>query len=74
MNQWNYLELEIGILVSLLKQWNGFEDFNILNFSKILLKFAIVFKIFDNFCLFAFSDHCWPTIYAAQVLQMGYLT
>ena len=40
------------MLDSLLKQWNGFEDFNILIFSKILLKFAIVFKIFEYFCPF----------------------
>ena len=37
------------ILDSLLRKWNGIEDFNVLNFSKISLKFAIVFKIF---CLF----------------------
>ena len=52
MSQWNYLKLEIGILDSLWRQWNGFEDFNILNFSKISFKFAIVSKIFDNFCPF----------------------
>ena len=45
-------KLEIVILDSLLIQWNGFEDFDILNFSKILLKFAIVFKIFEYFVLF----------------------
>ena len=28
------------------------EDFNILNFGKILLKFAIVFKICEYFCPF----------------------
>ena len=39
-------------LNSLLRQWNGFEDFNVLNFGKILLKFAIVFKIFECFCPF----------------------
>ena len=27
-----------------------FEDFNILNFIKILLKFSIVFKFFEYFC------------------------
>ena len=37
---------------SLLRQWNGVEDFNVLNFSKILLRFLIVFKIFECFCLF----------------------
>ena len=52
MSQWNLLNLEIGILGNLLRQLNGFEDFNILNFSKILLKFAIVFKIFECFCPF----------------------
>ena len=30
---------------------NGFEDLNILIYSKVWLKFAIVFKIFD-ICLF----------------------
>ena len=40
------------MLDSLLKQWNGFEVFKVLNFSKILLKFAIVFKIFECFCPF----------------------
>ena len=47
MSQWNYLKLEIGVMDSLLRQWNGFEDFNIVNFIKILLKFAIVFKFFE---------------------------
>ena len=51
MSQWNHLKLEIVILDSLLRQWNGFKDF-ILNFSKILLKFAIVFKIFEYFVFF----------------------
>ena len=48
MGQRNYLKLEIGVLDSFLRQWNGFdnENFDIMNFSKILLKFAIVFKIF----------------------------
>ena len=45
LSQWNYWKLEIGILDSVLRQWNGFEDFNILNFSKILLKFAFVFSL-----------------------------
>ena len=31
---------------SLLRHWNGFEDFNILNIKKMLLKIPIVFKIF----------------------------
>ena len=52
MSQWNNLKIEIEILDSLLRQWGGFEDFNILIFSKILLKFAIVFKIFEYFCPF----------------------
>ena len=39
-------------LNGLLRQWNGFEDFNVLNFSNILLKVAIVFKIFECFCPF----------------------
>ena len=50
--------------VKLLKAWNRHtrwsletvewcsEDTNITIFSKILLKFAIVFKIFENFCPF----------------------
>ena len=37
------------ILDSVLRQWNGFEDFNVLNFGKISLKFAIVFKICECF-------------------------
>ena len=52
MSQWNFLKLEIGMLVNLLGHWNGFQDFNILNFRKTLLKFAIVFKIFEYFCPF----------------------
>ena len=47
MSQWNYLKLETVLLDSLLRQLNGFEDLNILNFSKMLLKFEIVFKIFE---------------------------
>ena len=35
-----------------IEQWNGLEDFNILNFSKFLLEFAIVFKIFECFIPF----------------------
>ena len=46
------------ILDSLLRQWNGFEDFIVLNFSKILLKFAIVFNFFS---FSEFNDHYWPT-------------
>ena len=52
LSQWNFLKLAIGILASLLKHWNGFDGFKYLNFSKILLKFAIVFKIFEYFCPF----------------------
>ena len=36
-------------------------DVNITNFSKILLKFAIVFKIFEFFSFSEFNDHYWPT-------------
>ena len=32
----NYLKLKIGILDSLLRQWNVFEYFNTLNFSRSL--------------------------------------
>ena len=42
--QRNNLKFEIGI--SLVRQLDGFEDFNILNFSKILLKFETGFKNF----------------------------
>ena len=41
-----------GIMDSLLRQGNCFEDFDILNFIKILFKLAFVFKIFEYFCLF----------------------
>ena len=52
LSQVNYWKLEINILDSLLTQWNGFEDLNILKFSTLLMKFAIVFKIFAYFfCL-----------------------
>ena len=34
LSQWNYLKLEIGILDSVLRQWNDFEDF-IYNLCKI---------------------------------------
>ena len=51
---------DIGMLESLLRQWNGFEDFNI-NFSKIL-NFPIVFKVFEYFCPFLsltiITGHC----------------
>ena len=53
---------------------NVFEEIDVLNLSKILLKFAIVFKFFK--CLLSFSefnDQYWPTK-LFQVLQMGYLT
>ena len=52
MSQWNYFKLEIDILDSFLRQWNFFEEFNVLIFIEILLKYAIVFNIFDYFCLF----------------------
>ena len=52
LSHWNFLKLEIRILDILLKQWNGFEDFNILNVSKILLKFAMFSKFFKYFCPF----------------------
>ena len=44
MSQWNYLRLEIGILYSLLRQWNGSEDNNMTSFSNIVIKFAVVFN------------------------------
>ena len=37
---------------SLLRPWNGSEDNNMTNFSKILLKFAIVLKFLNIFCSF----------------------
>ena len=48
MSQWNYLMLEIGTLVSLLRQQNGFEDFNTLNRSKIVK----ICYCFQNFWIF----------------------
>ena len=51
LSQWNYLRLQIWILDTLSRQWSDFEEINILNFSKIL-KFAIVFKMFEFFCPF----------------------
>ena len=47
MSHQNYFRLEVGMLDSLLRQWNGSEDANIMNFSKILLKFAIVLKFLN---------------------------
>ena len=58
---------------SLLRQGNCFEDFDILNFIKILFKFAFVFKIFEYFCLFLNFTTLQATE-AFQVFQMGYLT
>ena len=55
------IKLEIIILDSVLRQWNGFEDFNVLSFSKILSKFAIVFKIFEFLSFSQFNYHYWPT-------------
>ena len=51
-----------------LRQFNGFEDINILNISKILLKFVIYSK-FLNVSFSEFNDHYWPTI----VLEISYL-
>ena len=68
MGRLNYLKLEIEILGSLFRQWNGFEDFNILNFGKILLKFAIV--IFGYFCPFSIITGQR----SFQVMQMSYMT
>ena len=70
LSQWNYLKQEIGILDSLLIKWNGFEDFNVLNFSTILLNSAIVFKIFEYFVLLRslLANEVF------QVVQMSYLT
>ena len=39
--------LEKGILDSLMRQWNGFDDINILNFSDVLIKFALFFVLFS---------------------------
>ena len=70
MSQWNYIKLEIGIQDSLLRQWNGFEDSNNLNFSKIVLKFAI----FEYFVfVFFWVYRALLANEAFQVLQMGYL-
>ena len=45
-----------------MKPWNRFEDINITNFSKIMLKFAIVLRIFEYFLSFPeFHDHYWST-------------
>ena len=54
MSQCNCLRLEIGILDSLLRQWNGVLNIFI---SRILARFCynlliIFFKIFDDFCTF----------------------
>ena len=60
MSHRNYLRLEIGIIDSLLIQWNGPEEIKITNFSTIL-KFAIAFRVFEYLCLKEFNDHYWPT-------------
>ena len=52
ISQRNYLKLKIGILKNLVRQWTWFADLNILNLSKILLNFAIIFKICEYFCPF----------------------
>ena len=46
------------ILDSLLRQWNGSQGIFVLNFSKILLKFAF-FSISLSFS--ELNDHYWPT-------------
>ena len=61
LSPWNYFRLQTGILNSLLRQWNGSGDINILIFSKSLWKFAIVSKIFQCFLSFSeFNDHYRP--------------
>ena len=40
------------ILDSLVRPWNGSEDINITSVREILLKFVIVLKVFEYFCLF----------------------
>ena len=44
--------LKIGIVASFWRQRIGSEDINIKNFGKISIKFAIVFKCFENSCHF----------------------
>ena len=68
----------MAILDSLMRQWNGFEDFNVLNFSKILLKIAIVFKFFDCFCPFLSltiitSQRCFSSLAAIFRWSAGYI-
>ena len=46
------------------------KNFNIMNFCKILLKFAFVFKIFEYFC----HLRSFLTNEDFQVMQMSYLT
>ena len=60
----------MALMDSLLRQGNALRIFFILNSSKILLKFAIVFKIFEYFCSFL----SLTTITGQRNLQMGYLT
>ena len=60
MIQWNFLKLETGIIDSLSRQWSGIEEVVILNFRKILLKFAF---FFENSWIVSFSelnDDYWP--------------
>ena len=52
MSQWNCLRLEICILDSLLRQWNGVLKILMLRILGRFLKFAINFKIFEHFCPF----------------------
>ena len=49
VRQWSYLRNDIGILDSLLLEWNGSKVISLKNFSNILLKFSIVF---EDFCTF----------------------
>ena len=74
MSQWNCWGLEIGMLHSLLIQWNGSEVINFTNFSKILLKFAIVFKIFEYFCVVFWVLRSLLANEPFYVLQIGYMT
>ena len=54
-----------GIMDSLLRQGNCFEDFDILNFIKILFKLAFVFKIFEYFCLFSEFHHYYERSFSS---------
>ena len=56
-----------------MRHWNGFEDFDVSNFCKILLKFAIAFKFFWVFLSFSEYKLSLLANEIFQVLQMGYL-